>query len=161
GGVPAAPARAGPGGGRRGGLPGGGPGGAGGRAGGAEGERDPGPVGPGGHGAGGAAAGAGPGAPREGGGGGWRSRPSWGGARAEPEDEAEQAPPEAADRALRRALVAEALARLEEAERTILVLRDVEGRSYEEIAGRVGCTVAAVGPRLTRARERLRQALHP
>jgi RNA polymerase sigma-70 factor (ECF subfamily) len=77
------------------------------------------------------------------------------------EDEVEAAPPEGADRPFVRALVAEALGRLSEADRRVLVLRDVEGRSYEEIAGLLGCTVPAVGPRLTRARERLRQALDP
>ena len=68
----------------------------------------------------------------------------------EPEDPAEPAPPEEADRPLRRALVEEALQRYH-----------VEGLCYEEIAERLRCSVKAVGPRLTRARERLRQVLHP
>jgi RNA polymerase sigma-70 factor (ECF subfamily) len=79
----------------------------------------------------------------------------------EPEDDVELAPPEAADRPFRRALVEEALARLSKTDRTLLRLRDVEGLGYEEIARRVGCSLKAVGPRLSRARERLRQALDP
>jgi RNA polymerase sigma-70 factor (ECF subfamily) len=78
-----------------------------------------------------------------------------------PEDDVELAPPDGADRSFRRALVEEALAQLDEADRTILLLRDVEGRGYEEIAELVGCSLKAVGPRLTRARERFRQVLHP
>jgi RNA polymerase sigma-70 factor (ECF subfamily) len=77
------------------------------------------------------------------------------------EDDVELPPPQGADRTFRRALVAEALRRLEEGERKILVLREVEGKSYEEIAALLGCTVKAVGPRLSRARERFREALHP
>jgi RNA polymerase sigma-70 factor (ECF subfamily) len=69
--------------------------------------------------------------------------------------------PEAADRSFRRVLVEEALARLSKSDRTLLRLRDVEGLGYEEIAGRLGCSLKAVGPRLSRARERLRQALDP
>jgi RNA polymerase sigma-70 factor (ECF subfamily) len=82
-------------------------------------------------------------------------------AAAGPEDDVEPAPPEEADRAFRRALVEEALGRLDEADRALLVLREVEGRSYEEIAALLGCTLQAVGPRLTRARERFRDVLHP
>jgi RNA polymerase sigma-70 factor (ECF subfamily) len=77
------------------------------------------------------------------------------------EDDVELPPPQGADRTFRRALVAEALRRLDEPERKILVLREVEGKSYEEIAALLGCTVKAVGPRLSRARERFRAALHP
>jgi RNA polymerase sigma-70 factor (ECF subfamily) len=79
----------------------------------------------------------------------------------EPEDDVEPAPPDAADRSFRRVLVEEALARLSKTDRTLLRLRDVEGLGYEEIAQRLGCSLKAVGPRLSRARERLRQALDP
>jgi RNA polymerase sigma-70 factor (ECF subfamily) len=79
----------------------------------------------------------------------------------EPEDEGRPSPPEAADRPYQRALLQEALARLSPAEQTILHLGDVEGLSYKEIADRLGCTPGAVGPRLTRARKRLREALGP
>ncbi len=79
----------------------------------------------------------------------------------EPEDEARPAPHELADRPYQRALLQEALARLSPAEQTVLRLGDVEGLSYKEIADRLGCTPGAVGPRLTRARKRLREALGP
>jgi RNA polymerase sigma-70 factor (ECF subfamily) len=77
----------------------------------------------------------------------------------EPEDQAEAAPHEGADRPYFRALVEEALAELSEADSAILRLCHVEELSYEEIAARLGCSIKAVGPRLTRARERFRQAL--
>jgi RNA polymerase sigma-70 factor (ECF subfamily) len=77
----------------------------------------------------------------------------------EPEDHAEAPPPAAADGPFRAALVEEALARLGPDDRTILELSHLGGVSYEEIAARLGCTVAAVGPRLTRARERFRRLL--
>jgi RNA polymerase sigma-70 factor (ECF subfamily) len=79
----------------------------------------------------------------------------------EPEDPTDVPPPEGADRPLCRALVEEALGRLAARDRTVLRLYHVEGRSYEEIAAFLRCSVKAVGPRLTRARERFRRALHP
>jgi RNA polymerase sigma-70 factor (ECF subfamily) len=79
----------------------------------------------------------------------------------EPEDDVEPAPPDHADRWFRRGLLADGLRALEPDDRRLLVLREVEGRSYEEIAALLGCSVQAVGPRLSRARERLRDALHP
>ncbi len=82
-----------------------------------------------------------------------------GGGVLEPEDQAETAPPEAADASFRQTLVGEALDRLSPSDRAILRLCHVEELSYEQIAERLGCTVQAVGPRLTRARDRLRQAL--
>jgi RNA polymerase sigma-70 factor (ECF subfamily) len=82
-----------------------------------------------------------------------------GGGVLEPEDHAEAAPPEAADASFRQALVSEALDRLNPSDRAILRLCHVEELSYEQIAERLGCSVQAVGPRLTRARERLRQVL--
>jgi RNA polymerase sigma-70 factor (ECF subfamily) len=83
------------------------------------------------------------------------------GAGLEPEDRAELPPPAGADRPFRQALVEEALRKLDPGDREILLLCHVEDRSYEEIAGLLGCSVKAVGPRLTRARGRFRQALHP
>ncbi len=88
-----------------------------------------------------------------------RSDEEEGGGVLEPEDQAEAAPPEAADASFRQALVGEALGRLSPSDQAILRLCYVEELSYEQIAERLDCSVRAVGPRLTRARERLRQVL--
>lgn len=77
----------------------------------------------------------------------------------EPPDDVELPPPAAADRKYTQALVDEALARLEPGDRAILRLCHAEDKSYEEIARELGCSVPAVGPRLTRARDRFRQVL--
>jgi RNA polymerase sigma-70 factor (ECF subfamily) len=63
---------------------------------------------------------------------------------------------EAGDRAV---LVREAVAGLEPARRLTLLLREVEDRSYEEIAEMTGVPVGTVRSRLARAREDLRMAL--
>jgi RNA polymerase sigma-70 factor (ECF subfamily) len=83
------------------------------------------------------------------------------GLRLEPVDQAEPAPHEAADRGFRRELVERALAQLSDKDRTILLLYHVEQLSYEEIAAVLKCSVKAVGPRLTRARERFREVVDP
>jgi RNA polymerase sigma-70 factor (ECF subfamily) len=49
-----------------------------------------------------------------------------------------------------------ALQLLSEAERTVIVLRDVQGHSYEEIADILRCRVGTVKSKLNRARLRLR-----
>lgn len=54
-----------------------------------------------------------------------------------------------------------ALDRLPEEFKTAVVLADVEGLSYDEIAAAVGCPVGTVRSRLHRAREMLRHALRP
>lgn len=51
-----------------------------------------------------------------------------------------------------------ALSRLAPEDRSLLILRDVEGHSYEEIAGMLGIEPGAARMRLTRARARLREA---
>jgi RNA polymerase sigma-70 factor (ECF subfamily) len=61
---------------------------------------------------------------------------------------------------LRRLLYAE-LARLRPEHREIVVLRDVQGLSYEEIAQILGCSVQAVKSKLFRARSALRRRLAP
>ena len=45
--------------------------------------------------------------------------------------------------------------------RTALVLRQVEGKSYDEIAAAVGCPVGTVRSRIFRAREILVKAVSP
>lgn len=53
------------------------------------------------------------------------------------------------------AVVADALDRLSQADREILLLRDIEGVAGEEVAGILGLTLAAMKTRLHRARLRL------
>lgn len=57
--------------------------------------------------------------------------------------------------------IEEALNALPPEHRAIVVLRDIEGLSYEEIAKVLGCSVAAVKSRLFRARSHLREMLRP
>jgi len=53
----------------------------------------------------------------------------------------------------------DAIAQLSEKLRTIIVLKEVEGFSYEEIADILGCSRGTVKSRLFRARERLKELL--
>jgi RNA polymerase sigma-70 factor (ECF subfamily) len=57
--------------------------------------------------------------------------------------------------------VAAALARLPLVFREAVVLRDLEGLAYEEIAAAVGVRVGTVRSRIARGREHLRQLLEP
>ncbi len=77
------------------------------------------------------------------------------GANPDPPDREAETPPEAAAREERVNLVREAVASLSPEHRTVVVLRDMEGLSYEEIAGVLGDTLSAVKSRLHRAREAL------
>jgi RNA polymerase sigma-70 factor (ECF subfamily) len=89
-------------------------------------------------------------------------RPESGGdgaGRPEPLDTTELSPPVAADLPLRQEVVRRALAQLRDDDRLILQLFHLEGMNYEAIAQEMGITVKAVGPRLTRARERLHELL--
>jgi len=70
--------------------------------------------------------------------------------------------PGPADRCAARELwsqVTDALARLSVEHRTVLVLRELEGLSYEEIAGVVGCPTGTVMSRLFHARRRMQKLL--
>lgn len=58
-----------------------------------------------------------------------------------------------------RAILSRAIDSLPEQYRTVLVLRDIEGLSNEEVAEAVGGTMAAVKSRLHRARMALREVL--
>ncbi|HSB70923.1 MAG TPA: sigma-70 family RNA polymerase sigma factor [Candidatus Methylomirabilis sp.] len=58
-----------------------------------------------------------------------------------------------------RKLLARGIAGLPPAQRAVLVLREIEGMTYEEISRSVGCTLGTVMSRLFYARRRLRQAL--
>jgi RNA polymerase sigma-70 factor (ECF subfamily) len=62
-------------------------------------------------------------------------------------------------RKLERELVREAIDKLPDAYREIVVLRDIEGFSYQEIATVLSCPAGTVMSRLGRAREKLREAL--
>jgi RNA polymerase sigma-70 factor (ECF subfamily) len=58
-----------------------------------------------------------------------------------------------------RALVRTALNELTEEHRAVLVLRDIEGYSYEEAARMLGCSLGTVKSRLNRAREVMRRRM--
>jgi RNA polymerase sigma-70 factor, ECF subfamily len=63
------------------------------------------------------------------------------------------------DRRVLRETLGRALERLPEEFREVIVLRELEGLSYKEIADVTGVPVGTVMSRLSRGRERLRQAL--
>lgn len=68
-------------------------------------------------------------------------------------------PDEEASRAERRRIVGEAVARLNEEQRLMIVLRDIEGRDYGEIADLLDCPRGTVKSRLHRARMALKDIL--
>jgi RNA polymerase sigma-70 factor (ECF subfamily) len=68
-------------------------------------------------------------------------------------------PEEAALRAEERAYLAQTLSQLDDKAREALILRDVEGRSYEEIAEILSLGMSAVKMRIRRARLAFQQAL--
>lgn len=70
-------------------------------------------------------------------------------------------PAEEAGRAEHRQLVEQALARLNEEQRMLIVLRDIEGRNYAEIADLLDCPRGTVKSRLHRARMVLKDLLAP
>ena len=55
--------------------------------------------------------------------------------------------------------IEDALRQLDEDHRSVIVLRDIEGYAYEEIAGMLGCRVGTVKSRINRARLKLRSLL--
>jgi len=62
-------------------------------------------------------------------------------------------------RKVERERVRDAIARLPQPYREVVVLRDLEGFSYQEIAGIIECPVGTVMSRLARGREKLRLLL--
>lgn len=77
---------------------------------------------------------------------------------AEPSEDAGEDEP--ADSAASR-LVARTVASLPDRLRVVVTLKDMEGNSYQEVAGILKCSVGTVKSRHARARERLRQMLAP
>jgi RNA polymerase sigma-70 factor (ECF subfamily) len=61
----------------------------------------------------------------------------------------------------RRQLIDRALAALPEELRTVIMLRDVQGLEYQEIAALTGVPIGTVESRIFRARQRLRPMLEP
>jgi len=76
-----------------------------------------------------------------------------------PEQGSANAPDRALDRKELAARISAALETLPFDQRTAIVLREVDGLSYEEIAFSLGVTLGTVKARLTRARQALRAAL--
>lgn len=72
-------------------------------------------------------------------------------------DAAEEEPAESAASRL----VARTVASLPDRLRVVVTLKDMEGNSYQEVAGILKCSVGTVKSRHARARERLRQMLAP
>lgn len=59
----------------------------------------------------------------------------------------------------REQVITAALQKLPDGERMVIILRDIQGHSYEEIAGMLGCRLGTVKSRLNRARLQLRMIL--
>ncbi|MDE0034755.1 MAG: sigma-70 family RNA polymerase sigma factor [Deltaproteobacteria bacterium] len=74
-----------------------------------------------------------------------------------PQDAGEDEPAESAASRL----VARTVASLPDRLRVVVTLKDMEGNSYQEVAGILKCSVGTVKSRHARARERLRQMLAP
>lgn len=70
-----------------------------------------------------------------------------------------ESPQEKVEREEYSTLVRNALMRLSAEYRTVLVLRDIEGYSYEEIAGLLECSLGTVKSRLNRARRNMRNEM--
>lgn len=62
-------------------------------------------------------------------------------------------------RKVEREEIVEAIAQLPVLHREVVILRDIEGFSYQEIATMIGCPAGTVMSRLGRAREKLRRIL--
>jgi RNA polymerase sigma-70 factor (ECF subfamily) len=71
----------------------------------------------------------------------------------------ESVPSHAMERSERQAQVRDALGELSEEYRTVLVLKEIDGLKYEEIAEIVGCPIGTVRSRIHRARAELREKL--
>ncbi|MDO5310718.1 MAG: sigma-70 family RNA polymerase sigma factor [Clostridia bacterium] len=68
-------------------------------------------------------------------------------------------PDVSAERAELKTIVAKAVSRLGEEYRTAVILRDINGLSYTEIAEVIGCSVGTVKSRISRGRANLKEIL--
>ena len=75
------------------------------------------------------------------------------------EDSIDARPEDAYERNERRELVREAIASLSEDHKSIIILRDIEGYSYEDIAEMLNLEIGTVKSRLNRARNGIREYL--
>ena len=73
----------------------------------------------------------------------------------------ELSPCEELGREERQRIVRECIDSLPPGEKAIIILRDMEGRKYEEIASILGCRPGTVKSRLARARKKLSEKLLP
>lgn len=80
----------------------------------------------------------------------------------DPEDRSTDTAPEAGmERTEDERVLAEAMAKLSPEHRTVLVLKDIDGLKYEEIADAMGVPIGTVRSRLHRARLELKSLLDP
>jgi len=70
-----------------------------------------------------------------------------------------ETPENAYERLEQRELIAEAIKQLSEEYRSVIILRDVQGFSYEEIAYMLNCSLGTIKSRINRARNTLRNKL--
>ena len=70
-------------------------------------------------------------------------------------------PPEPDDRILNQRVLGQALDRLPEGYRKVLVMHDVEGMTHEEIAEQLGVAIGTSKSQLHKARARMRDLLSP
>lgn len=75
--------------------------------------------------------------------------------------DSEPGPAERVDDAERHEMIAASLGRLPESQRAVIVLHDIEGFSYEEVAEIVGANVGTVRSRLHYGRQKLKELLSP
>ncbi|MFH1620230.1 MAG: sigma-70 family RNA polymerase sigma factor [bacterium] len=73
----------------------------------------------------------------------------------------EASPDAAMEKDSEKAILEKCLSELAPEDRAILVLREIDSRSYQEIAGITGIPLGTVKSRISRARESLRQKLSP
>lgn len=79
----------------------------------------------------------------------------------DPEDHSEDRPGVALQRSEEEALLQAALNRVSAEHRIVLVLKDIEGMKYEQIAEVLGVPIGTIRSRLHRARLELREVLSP